>query len=76
MPVCKITTCLIVEEKDAFEVTEALLSLIDSFIVKNLPVFDSDICSKQIDAHENVDEMRREAEHTPHSIFRDCLSPH
>jgi hypothetical protein len=69
MPVRQITACLVVEENDASEVTEALLSLIDSFIVKNLPVFDSDICSKPIDALENADEIRREVERQPHSGF-------
>jgi hypothetical protein len=60
MPFCRITACLTVEEKDAPEVTEALLALIDSFIVKHISVFDSEVCFKPVDEVHNAEEIRRE----------------
>jgi hypothetical protein len=60
MAFCRITACLTVEEKNALEVTEALHALIDSFIVKHLPVFDSEVCSKPAGEVNNAEEVRIE----------------
>ena len=59
MPFSRITVCLTVEEKDAPEVSEALLSQIDRFAVKSICIFDSDLQSKSVDIA-NADELRRE----------------
>ncbi len=60
MPVSRITAFVAVEETDALEVMEALLSLIDSFIIKNIAVFDSDVTSIQNIEVVNAEEIRRE----------------
>jgi hypothetical protein len=60
MPFVRIVACLAVEEKDAPEVTEAVLALIDSIIVKHIPVFDSDVRSTHVAEVRNADEVRRE----------------
>lgn len=60
MPFSRITACLTVEEKDVAEVTEAILALIDSFIVQHKPVFQSEVCSQAVDEVHNADEVRRE----------------
>jgi hypothetical protein len=59
MPYIRITACLTVEEEDARGVTEALLCQIDSFVVKSICVFDSDVRSKSVDVA-GADELRRE----------------
>jgi hypothetical protein len=60
MPFCRITAHLTVDEKNVSEISEALLSLIDSFIVKNIPVYDSDVCSQATDPIEDAEDIREE----------------
>ncbi len=60
MSFSRITAFVAVEETDALEVMEALLSLIDSFIIKNIPVFDSDVTSIQNIEVVNAEEIRCE----------------
>jgi hypothetical protein len=59
MPFSRITICLTVEEKNAPEVSEALLSQIDLFAVNSICVFDSDLQSQSVDIA-NADDLRRE----------------
>ncbi len=56
----QVTACLTVEEKDGPEVNEALLGLIDSLIVKRIPVFDSDVFSERVREVSNAEEVREE----------------
>lgn len=60
MPFCQIAAHVTIDHENASEVTEALLRLIDSFVIKNIPVFDSDVT--RIDNVEVVhpDEIRQE----------------
>lgn len=60
MSFCQISAYVIIEDENAPEVTEALLRLIDSFAIKNIPVFDSDVtCVDNVEvAH--PDEIRQE----------------
>jgi hypothetical protein len=60
MPFIRISASLTIEEKDASEVTEVLLTSIDSLIVKRIPVFDSDLCSNPTDGVSNAEEIRHE----------------
>ncbi len=62
MPFVRILACLTVGKNDAPEVTEAVLGLIDSLIVKRIPVFDSDVRSTRVSEVQNADEVRREIE--------------
>jgi hypothetical protein len=54
MAFCRITACMTVQEKDA------PLNFIDSLVVENIRVFDSDICSSPLAEVPNADEIRRE----------------
>lgn len=51
---------MIVEEQDVPEVTEALLSVVDSFVMKNIAVFDSDVSFISNVEVPNAEEVRRE----------------
>lgn len=60
MVYCRITAFVIVREQDVPEITEALLSLVDSFVIKNVLVFDSDVSvSSNVDVS-NAEEIRSE----------------
>lgn len=60
MSFCQIAAYVTIDREDASEVAEALLRLFDSFVIKNIPVFDSDV--SRIDDVEVVhpDEIRQE----------------
>lgn len=60
MPFCQIAAYVTIDRESASEVTEALLRLIDSFVIKNIPIFDSDVT--RIDNVEVIhpDEIRQE----------------
>jgi hypothetical protein len=60
MPYVRILACLAVETKDGPEVTEGILELIDSLIIRHIPVFDSDVRTTRISEVRNADEVRRE----------------
>ena len=60
MSFCRISAYLTVEEKDSAEVKEALLSFIDSMLMKNIRVFESDVCAKAIAEVPDADELRAE----------------
>jgi hypothetical protein len=60
MVYCRITAFVIVREQDVPEVTEALLSLIDSFVIKNVLVFDSDVSAPLCVEVSNAEEIRSE----------------
>ena len=60
MAYCRIVAFVIVEERDVPEVTEALLSVVDSFVVKNIAVFDSDVSFISNVEVPNAEEVRRE----------------
>jgi hypothetical protein len=64
MPLVRITACLTIDEKDTTEIMECILNLIDSFVVKRLPIFDSDIISEQVPEVDNVEELRQELQCT------------
>jgi hypothetical protein len=58
---CSITACMSIEEKDAPEVQEALLSFIDSLVVKkHIRVFDSDVSTERLADVPNAEEIRSE----------------
>lgn len=57
---CRITAFVIVGEQDAPEATEALLSLVDSLVIKNVLVFDSDVSVSSNVEVSNAEEIRRE----------------
>jgi hypothetical protein len=58
MSFCRSYAHLTVEEKDSAELKEALLSLIDALVLKNIRVFESDVCT-QIDTKvRNAEELR------------------
>ncbi len=60
MTYCRVVAFVIVEEQNVPEVTEALLSVVDSFVIKNIAVFDSDVSFiSNVDAP-NAEEVRRE----------------
>lgn len=62
----RVVAFVVVEEQDSPEIVEALLSVIDSFAVKNVPVFDSAVtASLQTEVH-NAEEIRSEM--TPFKI--------
>jgi hypothetical protein len=60
MAYCRIVAFVIVEEQDVPEVTEALLSVVDSFVMKNIAVFDSDVSFISNVEVPNAEEVRRE----------------
>ncbi len=60
MVYCRITAFVIVGEQDVPEVTEALLSLVDSFVIKNVLVYDSDVSMPSNVEVSNAEEIRRE----------------
>jgi hypothetical protein len=60
MAYCRIVAFVIVEERDVPEVTEALLSVVDSFVIKNIAVFDSDVSFISNVEVPNAEEVRRE----------------
>ena len=64
MSFVRITACLTIDEKDATEITESILNLIDSFVIKRLPIFDSDVLSEHVSEIDNVAELRQELECT------------
>lgn len=60
MAYCRIVAFVIVEEQNVPEVTEALLSVVDSFVIKNIAVFDSDVSFISNVEAPNAAEVRRE----------------
>ena len=62
MPFRQITARVTVERKDAPGIQEAILELIDSFVVKRIPIFDSEVTSQQLHAVQDAEEVRSEAE--------------
>ncbi len=62
----QITVVVTVDEENNPQVTEALLTLIDSFVVKRMPVFESDIAHESNVDVPNAEEIRRDlGEDTP-----------
>jgi hypothetical protein len=58
MAFCRVTTSLIIEEGDALEIEEALLTFIDSLIIRNLSVFESDVICQRLIQIPNFEELR------------------
>ena len=56
----RVDTFVVVEDQDAPEVIEALLRVIDSFAVRNIPVFDSAVTTSPQEDVANAEEIRRE----------------
>lgn len=64
MSFVRITAYVTIDEKDSAEITESILNLIDSFVIKRLPIFDSDVISEQISEVDNIEELRQELQAT------------
>lgn len=62
MSFCQIAAHVTIDHEDASEVTEALLRLIDSFVIKNIPVFDSEVLRIDDVVVVNPDEIREEVQ--------------
>ena len=60
MSFCRISTYVVVDNKVSAEVTEAFLTFIDSLVLKNIRVFESDAISTPIDDVPDADELRKE----------------
>ncbi len=58
----QITARVTVEQKDASAVEEAILKLIDSFAVKRIPVFDSEVTSQRLHHVRNAKEVQVETQ--------------
>ncbi len=71
MTYCRVTALVIVEERHLPEVTETLLSAIDSLVIQGIPVFDSVVSSNSDvevqDAEDIISEMR------PVGVVNDAL---
>jgi hypothetical protein len=48
MTFCRITTSLLIEEGSALEIEEALLTFIDSLIIRDVNVFESDVMCQRL----------------------------
>ncbi len=56
----RVNAFIVVEEQDTPEIIEALLRVIDSFAVRNMPVFDSAVTSSPQVEVANAEEIRSE----------------
>ena len=60
MPVVRVVLSLTVDKENVSDITEALLSVIDRFVAKGKPVFDSEICTEPIVGIKKTAEVRSE----------------